>query len=80
MEMIRIARIRPEAILPSRKHPNDAGLDLYAVDPIRIPPASWGIAHTGITVEIQPGQVGLVKPKSRNNHLVGAGVIDAGYQ
>ena len=26
------------------------------------------------------GYVGLVKPKGRNDHLVGAGVVDAGYQ
>ena len=33
-----------------------------------------------MTVEIPAGYVGLVKPKGRNDHLLGAGVVDAGYQ
>jgi dUTP pyrophosphatase len=80
METIRIARLRPEAILPTRKHPHDAGIDLYAAEAGHLPPHSNAIIPTGITVEILPGYVGLVKPKGRNDHLLGAGVVDAGYQ
>lgn len=80
METIRIARLRPDAILPSRKHPQDAGLDLYAAEAVRLSPHSSVIIPTGITVEILPGTVGLIKPKGRNDHLLGAGVVDAGYQ
>lgn len=80
METIRIARLRSNAILPSRKHPHDAGLDLYAAEACTLPPHVSAIIPTGISVEIPPGYVGLVKPKGRNDHLLGAGVIDAGYQ
>ena len=80
MKTIRIARLRPNAILPSRKHPQDAGLDLYAAEAGHLPPHSSAIVPTGITVEILPGYVGLIKPKGRNDHLLGAGVVDAGYQ
>lgn len=80
MQRIRIARLRPGAILPTRKHPADAGLDLYAAETQSIPPHSAGIVPSGVTVEIPAGYVGLVKPKSRNEHLLGAGVVDAGYQ
>ena len=80
MDTIRIARLRPDAQLPNRKHPHDAGLDLYAVEAVTLPPHSVGIVPTGITVEIPAGVVGLVKPKGRSNHLLGAGVVDAGYQ
>jgi dUTP pyrophosphatase len=31
-------------------------------------------------VEIAEGYFGLLKPKGKNDHLVGAGVVDAGYQ
>lgn len=80
MNSLRVARLRPEALLPTRKHPADAGLDIYAVDSAQIAPHSMAILHTGITLEIPPGTVGLLKPKGGNDHLVGAGVIDAGYQ
>lgn len=80
METIRIARLQPNAILPGRKHPQDAGLDLYAAEAGHLLPHSSAILPTGITVEILPGYVGLIKPKGRNDHLLGAGVVDAGYQ
>ena len=80
MKTIRIARLRPGAVLPNRKHPQDAGLDLYAAQEAALPPHSSAIVPTGITVEIPNGFVGLVKPKGRNDHLLGAGVVDAGYQ
>ena len=80
MEKIKAAKLRDDAIIPTRKHPSDAGIDFYAVEPLTIAPHSFGIIKTGITVEIPDGFVGIMKPKSRNDHLLGAGVIDAGYQ
>ena len=80
MKTIKAAKLREDAILPTRKHPDDAGIDFYAVEPVSIHPNFMGIVKTGITVEIPKGYVGLMKPKSRNDFLLGAGVIDAGYQ
>ena len=80
MQTIKAAKLREDAILPTRKHPDDAGIDFYAVEPVIIQPNHFQIVKTGITVEIPKGYVGLMKPKSRNNFLLGAGVIDAGYQ
>jgi dUTP pyrophosphatase len=80
MNTIRIARLRPEATLPTRKHPHDAGLDVYASKALTIPPHSVAIVPTGVTIEIPAGFVGLLKPKGRSDHLLGAGVVDAGYQ
>jgi len=80
METIRIARLRPHAVLPARKHPQDAGIDLYAAEPVTLPAHASAIVPSGVTIEIPAGYVGLVKPKGRNDHLLGAGVVDAGYQ
>ena len=80
MKTIHVARLRPQAILPTRKHPEDAGLDLYASETVTIPGQTFAIVPTGITVHIPGGFVGLLKPKGRSNHLLGAGVVDAGYQ
>ena len=80
MEKIKVAKLREDAILPTRKHPDDAGIDFYSVESVWIQPNNFKIVKTGITVEIPKGYVGLMKPKSRSNFLLGAGVIDAGYQ
>ncbi len=80
MDTIHFARLRPDAKLPSRKHPTDAGIDLYAGAPVEIAANSFAIVPTGICVDIPAGYVGLLKPKGRSNHLLGAGVVDAGYQ
>ncbi len=80
MQTIKIAKIDTNAYLPTRKHPSDAGLDIYANCHIVIEPHSISIVSSGITLEITDGFVGLLKPKGRNNHLLGAGVVDAGYQ
>ena len=80
MKSIKIAKLDSNAFLPTRKHPSDAGLDIYSNRTITINPHSIAIVSTGITIEIANGFVGLLKPKGRNNHLLGAGVVDAGYQ
>ena len=80
MKTIKAAKLRDDAIIPTRKHPDDAGIDFYSAEEKTVMPHSFGVVGTGITVEIPAGFVGLLKPKSRNDHLVGAGVVDAGYQ
>jgi len=80
MHTIRVARLRDDALIPTRKHSEDAGMDFYAVEKVDVPVHGYAIVPTGITVEIPAGFVGLLKPKGRANHLLGAGVVDAGYQ
>lgn len=77
---MRFARIYDDAVSPTRKHSTDAGIDFYAHGDYVLHPVSYKIINTGVTVEIPDGYFGLLKPKGRNNHLVGAGVIDQDYQ
>ena len=77
---LKFARLDPDAAAPSRKHPTDAGVDVYANEDVRIAPFSYRVVHTGVTFNIPEGTLLQVWPKGRNNHLLGAGVIDAGYQ
>jgi dUTP pyrophosphatase len=81
-----IARLNEEAVLPSRAHEGDAGLDLYACEAAHIGPGErWSIG-TGIALEIPGGHAGLVLPRSglAKRHgisLVNSpGLIDAGYR
>ena len=81
-----VAKLSPDALLPTRAHEGDAGLDLYAAESAHIGPGErWGIG-TGIAVEIPPGHAGLVLPRSglAREHgitLVNSpGLIDSGYR
>lgn len=81
-----VAKLKDEAILPTRAHEGDAGLDLYACEAAHIGPGErWSVA-TGIAVEIPDGHAGLVLPRSglAKEHgiaLVNApGLIDSGYR
>lgn len=80
MPTLRFARLDPNASLPVRKHPGDAGVDIYANETVTIAPFSAARVHTGITFEIRPDFMLLAKPKSGSDFLLGAGVIDPGYQ
>jgi dUTP pyrophosphatase len=80
MNTLKVARLDPQAKLPTRKHPADAGLDLYSLHAARVGPHQVAILRTGVTISIPEGMVGLLKAKGRSDHLLGAGVVDAGYQ
>jgi dUTP pyrophosphatase len=77
---LKFARLDPNAKAPARKHTADAGVDVYALEDVIVKPFSCCNVHTGVTIEVTEGTMLEVRPKGRNNHLVGAGVIDAGYQ
>jgi dUTP pyrophosphatase len=83
---LRFKRLAEGAVLPTRAHEGDAGLDLYAAEPAHLGPGErWGVG-TGVAVEIPAGHAGLVLPRSglADRHgiaLVNApGLIDAGYR
>ena len=81
------------AKMPTRAHPWDAGVDLYAPIDITVPGTQIAgyedevevgsvTIDTGVHVEIPEGYVGLIKSKSRQNvkhGLTAEGVIDAHY-
>jgi dUTP pyrophosphatase len=82
------------AIMPTRAHKADAGLDLYMpkeYDPLSqkthsitawVEPRGCMTVDTGVHVEIPEGYVGMVKSKSGlniNHGIVSEGVIDSGY-
>jgi len=81
-----IARLNDEAVLPTRAHEGDAGLDLYACEAAHIGPGERWSVGTGVAVEIPDGHAGLVLPRSglAKKHgitLVNApGLIDSGYR
>jgi len=81
-----ISRLNEAAVLPTRAHDGDAGLDLYACEAAHIGPGERWSVGTGVAVEIPEGHAGLVLPRSglAKKHgitLVNApGLIDSGYR
>lgn len=83
---LRVRRLDGRAVLPTRAHEDDAGLDLYALDESVLAPGERASIATGIAVEIPAGHAGLVLPRSglalrHGIALVNApGLIDPGYR
>ncbi len=81
-----VAKLKDEALLPTRAHEGDAGLDLYACEAAHIGPGERWSVGTGVGVQIPDGHAGLVLPRSglARDHgiaLVNApGLIDSGYR
>lgn len=70
------------AKMPTRAHPTDAGMDLYARDTQIVPAKESAIFDTGVHIELPEGTVGMLKSKSGLNVKYGIsseGVIDVGY-
>src|SRR3954453_19517669 len=83
---VRFSLLGEGAVLPTRAHPGDAGLDLYASEAAHLGPGERWSVGTGIAVEIPEGHAGLVLPRSglAREHgiaLVNSpGLIDSGYR
>jgi len=78
-------KMRPEAILPTRAHDTDAGMDFYTPHRVEIRPKSAALVETGLRCEFEDKNVFmLIKDKSglavKKGITVGAGVIDNGYR
>jgi dUTP pyrophosphatase len=79
-------RLDPEATLPERAHPGDAGFDLRSVEDVEVGPGERAMVRTGLAVAIPEGHAGLVLPRSglasrQGLTLANApGLIDAGYR
>jgi dUTP pyrophosphatase len=77
-------KLHPDAILPTRSHSTDAGLDLYANEDVTINAGHRGVVDTGIALAIPEGKVGLIWPRSglavKKGVDILAGVIDSTYR
>ena len=79
-----IQKLHPDAMTPTFAHPEDAGMDLYALEAVVIPPGARVQVPTGIACAIPLGYAGLFWDTSGLSHKRGlkvvGGVIDAGYR
>lgn len=80
--ILRIKRLYPDVVLPTRAHPTDAGLDLVATSFNRH--EKYDEYGTGLAIALPPGTVGLLFPRSSISNKDAmlsnsVGVIDAGF-
>lgn len=63
---IRLKKLSPEAMLPTYAHgPNeDAGMDLRALEQVRLAPGVPRAVPTGIAIELPSGYEAQVRPRS----------------
>jgi dUTP pyrophosphatase len=86
VEELRFVKLRGKAILPTRAHDNDAGLDLYAAEAARLVPGARVSVGTGLAMAVPEGLAGLVLPRSGLALKAGVtlvnspGLIDPGYR
>lgn len=82
--MVRVKLSHQNAKLPTRSHPSDAGLDIFAVEHATLRPGVHAVLPTGVHIEIPDGYGGLIWPRSglAANHGIDtlAGVVDAPYR
>ena len=82
-ERLFVKKMMDSATLPTRAHPDDAGLDLYALEDGVLPPGGGIVARTGIAIGLPANTVGLVADRSsmaKKGVKTSGGIIDAGYR
>jgi len=82
--MLEFKKLHPDAVVPQRAHGDDAGMDVYTIEDIRIPARGDMMTGLGLACKFPKGHALLVYNKSgRATKLKldkGAEVIDAGYR
>ncbi len=83
---LKVLKLHPSAILPQYAHPNDAGLDLFAIEEQTLEAGESQLIPTGISIELPPGTEAQVRPRSglalkhQITVLNTPGTVDAGYR
>jgi len=78
-------RVHPDAKLPSYAHDGDAGMDVYAIEDVRLQDSKPTIVSTGLVAEIPTGYEIQVRPRSGLSTKGvtvwnSPGTIDSGYK
>ncbi len=80
---LRIKKLTPNAIIPTRGSGGAVGYDLYSTDSVVVPPTHRALIGTGIAMVLPNGVYGRVAPRSglavKHGIQVGAGVVDPDY-
>jgi deoxyuridine 5'-triphosphate nucleotidohydrolase len=80
---MKVKKLVPDAVVPKRQHPEDAGADVHSAVDLTVPARGRALVSTGIGLAVPPGFYCRVAPRSglavKHGIDVGAGVVDCGY-
>lgn len=85
MTKLKVKKLQPDAIIPTRSNPTDSGLDLYSNEDISLAPGETKLIKTGVAFEIPEGFEIQVRPRSgmslKTKFRVAnsPGTVDRGY-
>lgn len=86
MYTVKIKKLNEEAIIPNFAHKGDAGMDLYSIEEVVIPPGKTALIKTGISIQLPKMTEAQVRPRSglALKHSITVlntpGTIDEGYR
>ena len=76
-------KLDPKAVIPTRAHADDAGMDLYGLESGQLNPGEGRLFRTGVAMAIPTGFVGMIADRSslgKKGIKVAGGIVDAGYR
>lgn len=81
---IRVKKLHPDAVIPTKAHADDAGFDLVAVEDVIIEPGETVLVRTGLAFELPKGFEMQVRPRSgislKTKLRVVLGTVDSGFR
>lgn len=86
MYTVKIKKLNENAIIPNFAHKGDAGMDLYSIEEVVIPPGKTSLIKTGISIQLPTMTEAQVRPRSglALKHSITVlntpGTIDEGYR
>ena len=84
LNFLRFKKLDQRAVLPQRGSALAAGLDIFSIEDVEIPPRQRAAARTGLAVAIPAGFYGRIAPRSglaaKKGLDVLSGVIDSDYR
>ena len=80
---LRVKKLHPDAVIPTRTSPHSFGYDLYSMEDITVPSMDRRIVSTGVCATLPPGVYGRIAPRSgmtlKYGIQTGAGVVDPDF-
>jgi len=81
--MLKVKRLHENAIIPTRAHPTDAGLDICSIENLWVNERGIAILRTGLSMEVPEGYEIQIRPRSglsAKGFVAVLGTVDAGYR
>ena len=84
MTNIKVKKLHKDAVIPTKAHTSDAGIDLYALEDKIIEPGETALVKTGLAFELPEGFEMQIRPRSgitlKTKLRVQLGTVDASYR